>query len=378
MNIQQSNKLTLLGTVSGLTLPEEINELLLDKTRIFRNPAATRMPGGLPELGANTAIYSGEGTERHLAGEVATYLIESKFDSPDGRIGHTRVGSGSVMIGTSDYSRGVTLNTGKKPNSAVSIAVPLGKTWNSPILIQSLFDRAVLPLRLLTKARILVFPVGALVDEPMQEILDVGLSKSCSEPFGTGLEVELSSGDCKEIEAFSHKLAKVNLDEFEVPLFLFSRSFYKADVADKALDLIIAMESLLSGSSESISYKIAFRASCLTAKTEDERWSVFQFAKESYGYRNTLVHGNKKTLAKARDALAHSIGKVEELTRLCLKLACILEVERLRLPSGLTVNMRKEETIDEYILTLCLNERRETPLDSLPEVGRIRQFTRVL
>ncbi len=378
MNIQQSDKLTLLGTVSGLTLPEEVSELLLDKTRIFRNPAATRITGGPPELGANTAIYSGKGRGRHLVGDVATYLIECKFDNPGGRLGHTRIGSGSVMLGTSDDSRGVTLSTGKKPNSAVSIVVPFGKTWNTPALMQSLFDRAVLPLRLLTKARILVFPVGALGDEPMQKVLDVGLPRSCQEPFGNALEVELSSGDCKEIEAFSHKLAKANLDEFEVPMFLFSRSFYKADIADKALDLIIAMESLLSGSSESISYKIAFRASCLTAKTEDERWSAFQFTKESYGYRSTLVHGNKKTLAKARDALAQSIGKVEELTRLCLKLACLLEVEQLRLPSGRIVNMRKEDTIDEYILTLCLNERRETPLDSFPEVGKIRQFTCVL
>lgn len=379
MNTQQTTRLTLIGTVSGLSLPEDVSELSLDKAKIFRNPAGIRKPGSPSEIGANTAIYSGEGKERHLVGDVATYLIECGIDAPSGQLGHTRIrGSGGVMIGTLADSEAITLTTGKEAHSAVSVSSPLGKAWDTPTIMQNVFDKAVLPLRLLTKARILAFPTGVLGDESRQEVLNAGLHKSCPVPTGTGLEVGLSNDDCNRIEAFSKKLAKANLEEFEVPIFLFSRSFQKTDVADRALDLIITLESLLSGSSESIAYKIAFRASCLTAKSERDRWEAFKFTKETYGFRNPLVHGNKKTLRKARAALEQRMEKVEELTRSCLKLACLLEAKRTKLPSGHIVRMRNEETIDEYILTHCLKKRRLTPLDSFPEVGKLRQFTRVL
>jgi len=38
--MQESEKLALIGMVSGLSLPEGVNELFLEKARIFRNPAA--------------------------------------------------------------------------------------------------------------------------------------------------------------------------------------------------------------------------------------------------------------------------------------------------------------------------------------------------
>lgn len=377
--MQQTKKLMLVGMVSGLTLPEALNELQVGKARIFRNAAAIRNPGAPPELGANIAIYSGEGQERHLTGEVAAYLIECVIDTVEGKLGHTRIGgSGGVTIGMMADSDGVTISTGKRPYSAVSISAPLGKAWDTPSLMQGEFNRAILPLRLLTKGRILVFPVSVLAYESRQTILDTGVTRSCPEPLGTGLQVALSSDDCQIIEDFSKLLAKKSLNDFEVPIFLFSRSFYKTDIVDRALDLITTLECLLSGGPESIAYKIAFRASCLTSKDEEERWRTFRFTKEIYKYRNSLVHGNKKTLAKARSALAQQMEQVEELTRNCLKLACLLEVTRPKLPSGQIIDMRKEESIDEYLLTHCLNKPRPTPLDDFPTVGKLRIFTRVL
>ena len=379
IKVQQTKRLMLIGMVSGLTLPEALNELQVGKARIFRNPAAIRIPGAPPELAANTAIYSGEGKDRHLTGEVATYLIECVIDTAGGQLGNTRIGgSGSVMIGMMADSDGVTINTGERPHSAVSISAPLGKAWDTPSRMQGEFNRAILPLRLLTKGRILVFPASILAYESRQTILDTGVNGSCPEPLGTGLKVALSSDDCRVIEDFSKLLTKKNLNDFEVPMFLFSRSFYKTDTVDRALDLITTLESLLSGGPESIAYKIAFRASCLTSKDEEERWRIFRFTKEIYKHRNSLVHGNKKTLAKARSALAQEMEQVEELTRNCLKLACLLEVMRLKLPSGQTVDMRKEESIDEYLLTHCLNKRSPTPLDDFPIVGKLGRFTRVL
>ena len=365
--------------VSGLTLPEALDELHVGKARIFRNPAAIRIPGAPPALGANIAIYSGEGKDRHLTGEVAAYLIECVIDTAGGQLGHTRIGgSGGVTIGMMADSDGVTISTGERPHSAVSISAALGKAWDTPSLMQGEFNRAILPLRLLTKGRILVFPVSVLAYESRQTILDTGVNRSCPEPLGTGLQVALSSDDCQIIEDFSKRLARKSLNDFEVPIFLFSRSFYKTDTVDRALDLITTLESLLSGGPESIAYKIAFRASCLTSKDEEERWRTFRFTKEIYNHRNSLVHGNKKTLAKARSALAQQMEQVEELTRDCLRLACLLEVTQPKLPSGQIVDMRKEESIDEYLLTHCLDKRRPTPLDNFPIVGKLGRFTRIL
>lgn len=361
--MQESAKLMFMGMVSGLSLPEGVNELFLEKARIFRNPAAFREPGSPPEMGANTAI-------------VATYLIEQEIDAPGGQLGHTRIqGSGGVLIGMPPNSEGVTLSTGTKPYSVASVAVPLGNVWDTPSLILNLLGRAVLPIRLLTKASILVFPVGILASESRQELLKSGLRQSCPELLGAGFEVKLSGDDCKTIEAFCKKLAKANLADFEVPIFLFSRSFYKVDVADRALDLIITLESLLSHSAESIGYKLALRATCLTAKEED-RWETFRFAKETYGYRSILVHGNKRRLVKARAELGQRIEKIEDLVRKCLKLACLLEADRPKLPSGTNASMKNEDSIDEYILTHCLTEKGTTLLDSFPEIGKLWQFSR--
>jgi len=376
--MQESEKLILVGMVSGLSLPEGVNELFLEKARIFRNPAAFRVPGGPPEMGANTAIYSGGGNERHFVREVATYLIELESKAPGGQLGHTRIqGSAGVMMRMSPDSQGITLSTGTKPHSVASIAVPLGEFWDVPFLIWGQFQRAVLPLRLLTKARILVLPVGILSSESRLEMLNSGLHISCPEPLGVGLEVKLSADDCKIIEGFSKKLAKAKLADFEVPIFLFSRSFYRDDVTDRALDLITTLESLLSEDSESITYKLAFRASCLTSKEED-LWKTFRFAKEAYRYRSIIIHGRKRELAETRKNLAGKMEQLENLTRRCLTLACLLEIEPVRLPSDNMASMRKLELIDEYILTHCLKKRGITPLDSFPEIGKLWQSVRVL
>lgn len=370
--MQESVRLTILGMVSGLLLPESVNELHLNKARIFRNPAATREPGGPPALSANTALYSGEGKERHLVGEVATYLIESEIDSPGGQYGrHTRIqGTGGVIIRTpSNNIEGITLTTGTKPHSSAAISIPIGEVWDAPSLMQQRFDIAILPLRLLSKARILTFPIGIISNERKQEILKTDLNRSCPEP--SGLIVKLSEDDCRTTETFCKKLAKVDLAKFEVPIWLFSRSFYKADTADRSLDLIITLESLLSESPESLRYKIAFRYACLTANDEDDQWKKFDFTKKVYDCRNKLVHGNKRALGKAREELQQNIEQIEDMARKCLTLACLLEIDKPILPSGKYANMRKEESIDEYILTNCLAKKGRTPLDSFSEVGKL-------
>lgn len=363
----------LIGMVSGLSMQEGIKQLSLDKARIFRNPAAVKQPGEAPEIGANTTIYEGEGKERHFVKEVATYLIESEVEASSGILGHVRIqGSGAVTI----KEDGISLSTGKEPHSQASVAIPFGATFNTPLLMQTVFEDAILPLRLLTKGRILVYPATILAEERREECEKSGLDVSCPELPGESMKVELLKDDCGEIQAFSKSLATADLRDFEVPMLLFSRSFYKADLADRALDLVIALESLLSGSSESIGYKLAFRACCLTAKDED-RWATFSFVKKAYGYRSTLVHGTKKKLEEARSELSNEIIKIEDIVRRLLWLACMLQLEPFQLNSGRSASMRDENSIDEYILTHILGKKSKTPVDSYSQVGKLGKFSRL-
>lgn len=375
--MQESKAFTLLGMVSGLHLPQDVSELVLHSARIFRNPAAHRDPCGPPEMGPNTSICSGEGPQRHPAGEVATYLIEAGVAGPGGKLGHTRIrGTGGVTIGTSQAG-GVTLSAGPNKSSAVSVAIPLGQAWDTPSLILDQFQRDVLPLRLLTKARILVFPAAVLASASAQKLLDSGIEKACPEPLGIALAARLSRDDCKTIQTFSRKLDRAGLEDYEVALSLFSHSFYRDDVVDRALDLITTLESLLSEGPDSIRYKLAFRASCLTAR-EGELWETFRFAYEAYGFRNAVIHGNKKTLARARTELGGRMERLEDLARRCLWLACSQEMEKVRLLSGKRATMRKLDLVDEFIFTRRLDQREATPLERYRQVGKLRVGGRIL
>lgn len=144
----------------------------------------------------------------------------------------------------------------------------------------------------------------------------------------------------------------------------------------EVLSLIIGLESLLSEGPESIAYKLAFRASCLTTGTEAERWETFGFVKKAYGYRNSVVHGKKKGVAKAIDGLASDIEQLENLVRALIRLACLLEVDPVALDSGNSANLRNPDSIDEYILTHLLAQKRQTPLASFGELGKLWKLAR--
>ena len=303
--------------VSGLSVPDDVDGVDLGGGRIFRNPAAPQDSAAFPTLGANTAVYAGEGKRRRLVGEVATYLIA--LGSQEGPYGGTILeGSGSVETG----SGGLAVNSGDEASSSAAVRVSLEHGWSASLLMQQEFDKAILPLRLLTKGRILAFPHGVFAGQRRSAVFASGVDNSCPEVVGTGYSVELTPQDCNAIERFSRRLSATKLDEFEVPVSLFSGLFYKVAPDQRALDVIMMLESLLSQSSESIRYKIAFRAACLTTEGAD-RLQAFELAKQAYTDRNNVIHGNKKTLDKSRARLRCEVEEIEALARNCLTLACL-------------------------------------------------------
>jgi hypothetical protein len=94
---------------------------------------------------------------------------------------------------------------------------------------------------------------------------------------------------------FVNGLKNVPTDSFAVALRRFHRYFDRDLIQDRAIDLMIVLESIFSDSAEAIAYKIALRAACLT-ESEDpiKRKALFDFLKKAYDKRSSIVHGREE------------------------------------------------------------------------------------
>jgi len=366
----ESSKLTIIGVLSGLALPQGFNELSLgDGTKIIRNPAAGKPTDGPDEMGANSNAF---------LSNAARYLVVTQVNKPHRQSGSSKTTrDGEIVLVSSSLSDAVTLSIGHIPYSSVSRSVPIGDTWDTPYLMQEYLHKAVFPLRLVSSARILVYFVGAFTGESVVKTMSSGLNVSCPEQLGSSLTLQLTKDDFNPIEDLSKRLADQNLSEFAVPVFFFTRSLYKEDITDRALDLIVALESLLCDSPESIGYKLAFRTSCLIAN-DNERWEKYSFVKKLYDNRSSLFHGRKKKSEDARKNLASNIKEIQDIVRKCLLLAYLLKIDPVELPSGTNASMNDEKSIDEYILTQRICQTKTSPLDSIPEIGKVWQSIKLV
>jgi len=88
-------------------------------------------------------------------------------------------------------------------------------------------------------------------------------------PSGAGLlprrEYEISRRELKPLEEFINQMGNAPVAGFEIAIRRFNQSFDRDITEDRAIDLLIALESLLSEDSEAIRYKIALRAAHLIA-----------------------------------------------------------------------------------------------------------------
>ena len=81
-------------------------------------------------------------------------------------------------------------------------------------------------------------------------------------------------------------------DNFKTALRRFNSSYEKRDLADRLLDLVIALDALFGdGEPGSITYKVAMRGASWLYPLGDGRADAFRKIKRLYGLRSRAVHG---------------------------------------------------------------------------------------
>lgn len=102
----------------------------------------------------------------------------------------------------------------------------------------------------------------------------------------------IEEDEVDSIVDFVNDLENVPTDSFAVALNRFHLYFDRDFVQDRAIDLMVALESMFSDEdAEAIAYKIALRAACLIESETQERRDLFNFLKRAYRMRSSIVHG---------------------------------------------------------------------------------------
>ena len=110
----------------------------------------------------------------------------------------------------------------------------------------------------------------------------------------------------------------------------FSSSYEKRDLADRLIDLVIALEALFGdGETGGIAHKLAKRGAWWLHKTESERCTAFKTIKKLYRYRNKVVHGNLR-----KDLTDHRVNELEGIVRSSLRKFLDWQVQQGKTPSG--------------------------------------------
>ena len=110
----------------------------------------------------------------------------------------------------------------------------------------------------------------------------------------------------------------------------FSSSYEKRDVADRMIDLIVALEALFGdGEAGGIAYKVAMRGACWMHAAENERYTAFDTIKELYRYRSKVIHGNS-----GKDLTSQRVNQLEGMVRSGLRKFLDWQVQQGKTPRG--------------------------------------------
>ena len=113
-----------------------------------------------------------------------------------------------------------------------------------------------------------------------------------------------------------------------------SSSYEKRDLADRLIDLVIALESLFGdGEAGGIAYKVAMRGACWMHAAESDRHAAFRTIKKFYGYRSRVVHGKL-----GRDLTDHRVNDLECMVRSGLRKFLDWQVKHGKTPSGTDID----------------------------------------
>jgi hypothetical protein len=154
-----------------------------------------------------------------------------------------------------------------------------------------------------------------------------GISWNPNIPETPGSQYNLSTDDITELRKVLGALASAKTDKaFQVALSRLNYSVERSDIKleDRILDSMIGFESLFLDQKGELSYRLGLRVALFLGKSLEERRELYDFIRQSYRLRSTIIHGYdeeriKDVLKKLKMDL-HQVGlKLEELLRTALR-----------------------------------------------------------
>ncbi len=342
-------KFTIIAMVFGIELPSTVTELPLVAGRVFKNPIILGENWSLAK-GANLTLYKEQDGKRQIDRDIVKYLVDVEIDTPGGTLD---TGAWKVSVSGS----GAVEATG-----TIGLNVFQGQ-------VRREIEIVLFPLRLGTKARVIAIP-AKVQGGSRDTVSKGGLGQPMPEPFGESTLVELTAKDCDFITKLSEKISGVDLDPYQVPIEIFQDSFYNINVIERGLNLITALESLLSQGSDSISFKLAYRTSCILDFGGENLYQTYRFIKKAYNYRSELVHGQRKKRDEARNWFKSNIFELEDIVRRVLFMLVEL--------TGMGKELIGEENIDEYLFGDVLTGKSTELRKKIQSVGKLLQFHRLI
>lgn len=153
-------------------------------------------------------------------------------------------------------------------------------------------------------------------DEPPSPPLHAGLISSFRYRY------QIDKDDMERLPDFVKQIGIISGKDFELAIRRFHQSFDRDLPDDQALDLFIALESLLSDDPEAIRYKIALRAAHLIGGDRNDKISINSFLKTAYNQRSGIVHGRESSIRwlGGKDyGSRNNIDELEDIVRRVLR-----------------------------------------------------------
>lgn len=316
--------------IFGIAL-EGIDELNLGSATLFRNPAAlsflqtdlesalerdgvptpnVRVPYNIHIQGAPPAPFDSD--LRQLG--IAKYLIEIEIETP----------------------------TNELPGKCVKEELE----W------------AVLPLRILTGARVLTglseYCQGGCVHsslargEIIERVRREGILAPAPIPQGASVTGTITREASGKITAFASVVnghRDVLSVQLAVPIDTFSNSFYLASYTDRGINLLILLEALFSErrSKRGIRDKVAKRIAIFLDGDKERRKQTQCLIIQSFDVRKDIEHGSKAKGSNTEEYFMHHLKELEDVVRSILFKAVCLSNQRKDLISILP-GLRKAST----------------------------------
>lgn len=173
---------------------------------------------------------------------------------------------------------------------------------------------------------------------------------SDEDPFnfkvGYGGLYHVKDGEIDSIVNFVDSFKDTSNAQFAVALRRFHLYFDRDLIQDRAIDLMIILESLFSDSAEAIAHKIALRASYLIEPIAQNRKVLFDFIKNAYTQRSSIVHGKGNGAWFEKKSFSTTETNVESLEEIVRKSLIIL------LSKANQKIILKPEDMDNHLLFL--------------------------